>query len=657
MAVLLRKGIVLVVTTCIAVLTFAPLTAPPAGADPAPPSLTVSWNSLLHVAVVSWSTGSYASAFITDTTGGGSQALPGALNWLGGENGNGTAFEPVTTAGTRTYLMQTGTYGPGFVWQAGPSITAQVSISFVASQSGQNINVSWNFGSGLAAFITDTTGGGYQTLPGALNEWGGEPGSGSAVETNQSYGLHSYVAQVGSYGPGLVWQPNSTVTYDMLVQPPSGDTSATWSFEPYNSTDPSAHFTAAASQMAANSGPNDVVFDNAGDGWVSSEFTDGVVEVTPTGTVQNLTVPQVPSEPAPFFQNAYGIGQSNHTTLAEQIIRGPNSTIWFSQGGQDLPAPAGSYTNQARLIGYDPAASQFCIYDTPTASGASPTDVVNGLAWDSVNHRIWFTDWTNSTVNWFTAPTSSCGPQSGPSGSTNGTLTKLVACSGNNPPANCVHSIPTAFTGSLAGNMVFDPVTSTSYPQGSVWYVNVFGSSVERVNIATSAVTVYALPTARTVTSAPYYLATDSGGYVYVAEYLDGAVARINKTTGAVNEVLVPSFASGTSGCKSGVALDGTTGLPQVHSLSLGTNGRLYFSTTYCDSNGAADSAVGYLNVNAWGSAMTGYILTTLPATSCTSGPCSVGLGFEGVAVDNTNSQVMVTDIGDSRVIDLHGSS
>jgi streptogramin lyase len=443
----------------------------------------------------------------------------------------------------------------------------------------------------------------------------------------------------------------------MLVQPAAGDTTATWHFEPYNSTDPSAHFTSAPTTPVPGLA-NDVVFDGSGNAWIASELSNGLTEVTAAGVRHVLSVPSVPTEPRPFYWDPSGTpGQSSASTYAEQVVDGPNQTVWFTEGGAEGADPAAGYSNQSRIIGYDPTAAQFCIYDTPTASGATPTDVVLGTAWDSINHRIWFTDLTNSTVNWFTAPTSSCGAQSGPSGSTNGTLTRLVACPTSNPPAGCVHSIPLVFQGTHVDTMAFDPATSAAYPNGSVWYVDLYGAAVERVNIATSAVTLYALPATRGVTPVPTYLATDSGNSMYVAEYGDGDLVRINKTTGAVDEVEAPSFAPGASSCVSGVSPGGNSALPAIHTVALSASGRLYFSTTYCDASGAAQDAVGYLNVNTWDTGLTGYLLTGLPATACTAAPCSLGFGLGGIAVSPVNGNVMTTDMGDGQVIDLLAGS
>jgi hypothetical protein len=624
---------------------------------------------------LSWNLGGYETGFIGDTTSG--TAVPAGTT--GVETGQtGTTFESVTTAGVRTFQMAVGNWGPGWTWEPGPTVTVQVPIYLVTAQVGTSgtVNVSWYLGGYETGFIGDTTSG---TAVPAGSSGAETSQTGSVQETGDPVGqngLRSYELTLGNWGPGWTWEqapaPNP-YTSTILLQPAGGNASATWGFEPYNSSSAGGEdFTGTALDQpspAARGGPNNVVFDANGNAWLENEFSNGVTEFPSNNHIPRVfTVPNTPNQqpqcgtPAvacPFFQDAYGNSQYFTSDNGEQVINGPSGTIWFTEGGDGVPAGL-TGTNQARIIGIapsrprksgsNPSTSQFCIYDTPNSNLQSPVDIVNGIAYDPNNGTIWFTDLSASTVNWFTPPTSTaaCGVPAG----TQGTYTALQYCSVSNT-TDCVHSMPTVFHGDPE-KMTFDPHTSSAYPDGSVWYTSAeYGSSVERVNVATSAVTLYALPQSHESTGhpgvgiaagvIPWDIVTDSGPYLYVAESFDGDLVQINKDTGTMSEVEVPwdTKASGDQCTTS------STGLPFVPFLALDSAAnRLYFQTDYCDPGSGtapADSAIGYIATSPtsdWSSTNpTGYLLTGLPSIGCSSS-CGSG-AYGGVAVNPSNQEVV----------------
>jgi hypothetical protein len=666
----------------IGVLVLPQLSAPSAAAASPPPSVIASWNSNGDFLSVRWNLGGYATGFIADTTSSPSTPVPAGTTGVETSQ-TGTTYESVATAGVRTVEMAVGNWGPGWTWEAGPTVTVQVPIYLATSQVGSSgtVNVSWYLGGYATGFLGDTTSGTPVALP-AGSSGAQTSQTGSLQETGEPVGengLRSYEIVLGNWGPGWTWEqapaPNP-YTSTILLQPAGGNASAAWGFEPYNSSSAGGQTFAGTAlnqpSPASPGGPNNVVFDAYGNAWSENEFSNGVTEYPSNNqTPQVFTVPDTPTQqpqcgtPAiacPFFQNAYGHSQSNRSDNGEQVIDGPSGTIWFTEGGDSVPA-GDTGTNQARIIGVapsspgasgsNPSTSQFCVYDTPNSNTQSPEDVVNGIAYDPSNDTIWFTDLSNSTVNWFTPPTSTaaCGLPTGSQGS----FTALQYCTVSNA-TDCVHSIPTVFHGGPE-KMTFDPHTSSDYPDGSVWYTSAeYGSSVERVNVATSQATLYALPQSHELTAhpgvgiaagvIPWDLVTDSGPYLYVAESFDGDLVQINKDTGAMSDVEVPwdTKASGDQCTTS------TTGLPFVPFLALDSAAnRLYFDTDFCDpasGTAPADSALGYISITPtsnWSSTSpTGYILTRLPSIGCSSS-CGSG-AYGGVAVNPSNHRVVTVD-------------
>jgi hypothetical protein len=678
----LRKFSYLLAGLSIGILVLPQVFVPAATAASPPPSLTASWNSTGDFLSVSWNLGGYATGFIADTTGGTSTPVPAGTTGVETSQ-TGTTYESVTTAGVRTVEMEVGNWGPGWTWEPGPTVTAQVPIYLVTSQVGSSgtVNVSWYLGGYQTGFLGDTTSGTAVPLPAGSS--GAETSqTGSLQETGEPVGqngLRSYEIDLGNWGPGWTWEqapaPNP-YTSTILLQPAGGNASANWGFEPYNSSSAGGEvFSGTALDQpspASPGGPNNAVFDAYGNAWLENEFSNGVTEFPSNNqSPQVFTVPNTPTQqpqcqtPAvacPFFQDAYGHSPSFKSDNGEQVITGPSGTIWFTEGGDSVPS-GDTGTNQARIIGIapsdpgtsgsNPSTSQFCIYDTPDSNSQDPTDIVNGIAYDPTNDTIWFTDLSASTVNWFTPPssTAACGLPAG----TQGAYTALQYCSASNAP-DCVHSMPTVFHGGPE-KMTFDPRTSSDYPDGSVWYTSSeFGSSIERVNVATSKVTLYALPQSHESTAhpgvgiaagvIPWDIVTDSGPYLYVAESFDGDIVQINKDSGAMSDVEVPwdTKAPGDQCTTSG------TGLPFVPFLALDSAAnRLYFQTDYCDPGSGtapADSALGYISTSptsAWSSTNpTGYILTGMPSIGCSSS-CDSG-AYGGVAVNPSNQEAVTVD-------------
>jgi hypothetical protein len=74
---------------------------------------------------------------------------------------------------------------------------------------------------------------------------------------------------------------------------------------------------------------------------------------------------------------------STYSDLGESVVVDDDNRVWFSEGGGT--AVTGVYANHSRLLAYDTSSDTLRAYNLP-----GDYAMVNGIAWDAVNHRMWF---------------------------------------------------------------------------------------------------------------------------------------------------------------------------------------------------------------------------------------------------------------------------
>lgn len=179
---------------------------------------------------------------------------------------------------------------------------------------------------------------------------------------------------------------SSAMAVDFIKQNASVHAGAGMLFASYHQriTPTALHYDNDSFQLTPEGAPIAQVHGLAGDVWTVSEFSNTLHHVTATGQVEALAVPlnYANTQSLPFFRK----GNRTSKPHSERLIRDSKGRLWFPQNGDwanwGNPPEDGAYS---RLVSYDLAAQEFCVYPVPD-SGAN----VMGVTWDEASDQIWF---------------------------------------------------------------------------------------------------------------------------------------------------------------------------------------------------------------------------------------------------------------------------
>lgn len=319
-------------------------------------------------------------------------------------------------------------------------------------------------------------------------------------------------------------------------------------------------------------GPNNTIFN-------SFEVSNSLGETPNSSTSMVTHADPYDNQSTPFAlcvtQDPCTFGASSYSQLGERIIYADN-LVWFTQGGYNLYPTTATVPNNSEIVAYDPNTGGFCTYGVP----GGDTEVV-GLAatGTGTSTQIWFVEQDPNG-------TSSNNRVGGPAIGVFSPSQVGESCSNYYPLAGQSSFQQILWTGGGApSQIVADP------NGGALWVTSFFSSQVDEFNIATHAVTKYSFQPRNVYQSSAYFgaepwqLVADSQ-YVYAIDYGDSNLIRINKVTGAIDQVPIPLTADTEDG----------------YGLALSQNGnKLYFTL-----NGQVPptfgpaSTFGYINIANW---------------------------------------------------------
>jgi hypothetical protein len=330
-----------------------------------------------------------------------------------------------------------------------------------------------------------------------------------------------------------------------------------WTVESYKDNFPKVSMTPQSAGA-----PLDVTFGTASAIWSSSEFSDALGE-SPKKAPLTLFADPADLANTPFASCfATPCVASGFSALGERVIYA-DKLVWFTQGGW-LGFPGGSVPNHSEVVAFNPRTQGFCTYLVP----GNDNEVIGMAA----------TGTGKNTVIWFVESDLAGGHPA---------LDSFT-------PAKVGDSCPNEY--SLTGVGTFRqiawpdddvPAQIAVDPGGTtLWVSDFYGSRVERVTMATGAVTTYSYPSTNlysTHGADPWQVVADRN-YVYAIDYGDDNLIRINKADGQIDQVTIPL----------------TSDTEEGYGLSLSGN-YLYFSLSD-DAQPAvgAASTIGYVDIAAW---------------------------------------------------------
>lgn len=269
----------------------------------------------------------------------------------------------------------------------------------------------------------------------------------------------------------------------------------TWQYDMYST------------QKGASGSPLAIAAGADGRVWIWGEFNFQTFTMFDPAS-KTVTPFSIPASTTPVFIQTLSDppAATQMTTLAESTLVDPTGRVWFAQGGGYL------YTgpnNHSRIVSYDPAApeaSRFKIYNLP-----GDNNQVNGLAWDHVRNRIWYT--SNNPAE-YKGRVGSFDPETAPYDNTFNFASSINhhLCTPGGSDAGCFREYPVSTKVLLMGKMLVDHT-------GDVWYNSFWGSGSEaqgraelgRLHPDTGAVERYPLSKPRLFL--PKYWVVDGGAW------------------------------------------------------------------------------------------------------------------------------------------------
>jgi hypothetical protein len=376
-------------------------------------------------------------------------------------------------------------------------------------------------------------------------------------------------------------------------------------------------FSKVSTMAQATGAPLDVAFSGSSTIWNSSEFSDAIGESTKGSTLTSIPDPtDVANQPfASCFSSP--CRASSWSALGERVVYA-NKLVWFTQGGW-LGFPGGTVANHSEIVAYNPTVGAFCTYLVP-----GNDNEVTGMAMTGKGRRalVWFIESDlvggHPTIDSF-SPT-----QVGERCPNDYSLTG----------SRSFRRIPWP-QGDFPGQIAVDPSGT------ALWVTDVFGSAVERVDVATGAITPHAYPSRNSYSrlgAEPWQVVVDTND-VYAIDYGDSNLIRINKVNGQIDQVPIPLTSDTEQGY--GLALSG---------------GKLFFSLAddLRPAFGGA-STIGYVDLSTWEAASS----ACPPGVDCAPAPTTavVYTGLSAAADPSTDADfrgIAVSSRGWLAIADLH---
>jgi streptogramin lyase len=316
--------------------------------------------------------------------------------------------------------------------------------------------------------------------------------------------------------------------------------------------------------------------DAAGKVWIIEEFHTHLKWLSPAtqsapATSGKILIP-LPPGGGIFATWVPVLSRTRTSTRGEDVDIASDGSVWFTQGGGGEMAD-GPILNSSRIVRYQPSTAQFDCYPVPVDNAETI-----GLLLDEANGRVWYTDSNipagNAIVS-FQPSTIASDCNWDPY-----LHARPVICAEGQPDVGCHkrYIVPGGYPS--PAHLVFGP-------DGAIWFTRYWNSGIGRLDPATGEVLTLPLPTPAVqagpgiwVGSGPWELAFDAAGDLWVSEFFDAALLRLRPSLMASADCMQLD-AEGQNPCVEQVftASDGYEG-KTMHSLAIGTSGRLWFSTT-----------------------------------------------------------------------------
>ncbi len=303
--------------------------------------------------------------------------------------------------------------------------------------------------------------------------------------------------------------------------------------------------------------------------WIDEEFHREIKVLTnalsPSASAVNI--PQfIP--PGIYANNLGGAdGRTPVSALGEDVETDTDGSIWLTDGGAFLYA--GQQINTSRIIHYTPASGAFACYNVPGNDAE-----VFAVVIDHARGMVWYSESSprGNAIGGFSISGATSACQFNPDADAQAPL-----CSVQQVPACHQHfALPTA--NSQPTHLVLDG-------SGNIWFPEYSNNKIARLNPTTGALLELPLPPpivrqgpGSFVGSGPFEIDIDANGDLWVAEYFDATVDRIQPSRLATNDCThldtmnhnpcIDEIFVGSNG------LDGIT----IHTLNVGPNGLVWFS-------------------------------------------------------------------------------
>ncbi len=376
----------------------------------------------------------------------------------------------------------------------------------------------------------------------------------------------SSVSQLCSNSPGATGPGDEQVSLTI---------STGWTTTPYTQD-----FSVSKKFAESVGNPLDVAFSPDGTLWNTSEFSNHLSKISVSASTARSFSDPSNSRSEPFASCFPDCQESAASALSERVIDA-DGRIWFTEGGWYALNPSPSQPiskNHSEVVSFDPATDKFCTYRVP-----GDDNEVMGLASTGTapNSLIWFTESLGNGNQLPRQPTLDSFNPAKIGDGCSGRSNKLFSL------PNTIERVPLP-PDSVAAQIAVDP-------NGSTLWVTAFGTAklfAVDTDVTPPSVTSYTLNSLNSgtlplegVANAYYsWQVVADANYVYVMEYGDSDLVRINKNTGQIDVVPIPLTSDSEEGY--GLAVSGNN---------------LYFTLAddHPPSYGAA-SAFGYVDIAVW---------------------------------------------------------
>lgn len=390
------------------------------------------------------------------------------------------------------------------------------------------------------------------------------------------------------------------------------------------------------SSPRTNHHPLAVAVGEDGTAWLNQEFHLDINSITPedTPTISSLEIPQAPGEGIFALALQGADGPSRISSLGEDITVDGTNSVWFTQGGADLYS--GAFSNTSRVVRYDQASSAFECYNLPLDNAR-----ISGVLLDEQRSMVWYSESSFSTGAAITgfdpaAVRSDCNfdPYVGEA---------PASICDDETTEGCHVRFPLPNPNTYPAHLTLDS-------DGNIWFTEFWGHKIGRFTPETGELIEIPLPwpvlregPGTILGAGPWELAFDEQGYLWVSEYFDASVLRLDPSL-LLSEDCLSLDASAQNPCIDEVFV-GSNGRDGklLHSVTVDGENRVWFGIEQ-DLDGVRGSDRAQLGFVATDH---GNAVVLLPEIE---GVTSVA----GMAVDPSNDDVWFAQYWENRVGRLH---